>query len=156
MEHKITIETIETKEFKHERDGYSQMEVDTFLDEICDEMDLLQQEISTLTQQLNEAKSLAASAPAATEAADKNAVFGILDMAQKVKDETIAEAQKKAASILAEADEQVKARLGNLMDEKDSLTRQVEALKQNAASYRSKFVEMLQAQQEALDKIAEV
>ena len=53
----ITIEMIETKEFKTKPRGYDPQEVDEFLDAICDEMARQMDEIAALQQQLAAAKA---------------------------------------------------------------------------------------------------
>ena len=66
----ITIEMIETKEFKTKPRGYDPQEVDEFLDAICDEMARQLDEIQSLQQQLAAAKAARpAPAPAAGPAA---------------------------------------------------------------------------------------
>ncbi len=51
----ITVSMIEEKEFKTKMRGYDPVEVDEFLDEICDEMVAMQEEIASLTQRLSQA-----------------------------------------------------------------------------------------------------
>ena len=80
----------------------------------------------------------------------------ILEMAQKVKNETIAAAEAKAAAIVAKAEEEAADKLGSLSEEKEKLTDQVEALKTAAAEYRAKFEALLQAQQEAMEKASDL
>ena len=80
----------------------------------------------------------------------------ILEMAQKVKNETIAAAEAKAAAIVAKAEEEAADKLGSLSEEKEKLTGQVEALKTAAADYRAKFEALLQAQQEAMEKASDL
>ena len=80
----------------------------------------------------------------------------ILEMAQKVKNETIAAAEAKAAAIVAKAEEEAADKLGSLSEEKEKLTGQVEALKTAAAEYRAKFEALLQAQQEAMEKASDL
>ena len=77
-------------------------------------------------------------------------------MAQKVKNETIAAAEAKAAAIVAKAEEEAADKLGSLSEEKEKLTGQVEALKTAAAEYRAKFEALLQAQQEAMEKASDL
>ncbi|MBQ8653636.1 MAG: DivIVA domain-containing protein [Clostridia bacterium] len=164
----ITVEMIDTKEFKIKPRGYDQQEVDDFLDAIGDEMVRQLDTIQSLQQQLQLAKS---ARPAVTEAPTQafkpvqpapvaavptDSFREILEMAQKVKDETIAEAQRKAEAILAEAQVKASQRLENLDEEKAALTREVDALKAAAAEYRAKFEALLQAQQEALEKAADL
>ena len=80
----------------------------------------------------------------------------ILEMAQKVKNETIVAAEAKAAAIVAKAEEEAADKLGSLSEEKEKLTGQVEALKTAAAEYRAKFEALLQAQQEAMEKASDL
>ena len=61
----ITVPMIEEKEFKTKVRGYDPVEVDEFLDEICDEMILMQEEISNLQARLAQAsRNLAYAQPA--------------------------------------------------------------------------------------------
>lgn len=164
----ITIEMIETKEFKTKPRGYDPQEVDEFLDAICDEMVNQLDEIASLKQQLAAAKAARPVMEAPTQqvkpivaAAPVKSVPDadfreILEMAQKVKAETIAAAEEKAAEIIANAKEAATAKLDNLDVEKESLTKEVAALKAAAAEYRTKFEALLQAQQEALEKASDL
>lgn len=163
----ITIEMIETKEFKTKPRGYDPQEVDEFLDAICDEMVRQLDQIAALQQQLAAAKAARPAVEAPTQqvkpivAAPVKAVPDadfreILEMAQKVKNETIAAAEAKAEEILAKAKEEAAAKLDNLDVEKETLTNQVAALKTAAAEYRTKFEALLQAQQEALEKASDL
>ena len=94
----ITIEMIESKEFKIRPKGYDQQEVDEFLDAICDEMAAQQDQIQSLQQQLMSAQAkrpapVAAPAAQPVVTADAtNSLKEILEMAQKVKSETIGKA----------------------------------------------------------------
>lgn len=154
----ITIEMIESKEFKIKPRGYDQLEVDEFLDAICDEMAAQQDQIQALQQQLMSAQAkrpAPAPAPAVTPDAT-GALQEILEMAQKVKAETIAAAEKQAEEIIAQAQAQADSQLKNLQNDRDSLTRQVTELKAAAAEYRTRFEALLQAQQEAIEKAADL
>ena len=75
-------------------------------------------------------------------------------MAQKVKSETIAAAEKQAEEIRVKAQQEADEQLKGLQDERDSLTRQVSDLKAAAAAYRAQFEALLQSQQEAIEKAA--
>lgn len=163
----ITIEMIETKEFKTKPRGYDPQEVDEFLDAICDEMVRQLDQITALQQQLAAAKAARPVVEAPTQqvkpivAAPVKAVPDadfreILEMAQKVKNETIAAAEAKAEEIVSKAKEEAAAKLDNLDVEKETLTNQVAALKAAAAEYRTKFEALLQAQQEAIEKASDL
>lgn len=163
----ITIEMIETKEFKTKPRGYDPQEVDEFLDAICDEMVRQMDQIAALQQQLAAAKAARPVVEAPTQqvkpvvAAPVKSVPDsdfreILEMAQKVKNETIAAAEAKAENIIAKAKEEAAAKLDNLDVEKETLTNQVAALKAAATEYRAKFEALLQAQQEAIEKASDL
>lgn len=162
----ITVEMIETKEFQIKPRGYDQQEVDGFLDDICDEIERMQAEISELRQQLADARAAAnrpvradaptQAVPVVKPAAPAGDVSGelqeILLMAQKVKSETIAEAERKAAEITSQAQAAADAKLQDLSGQRDALQKEIASLKDAGKAYRSQFEAMLQAQKEALDK----
>ena len=157
---KITIEVIETKEFHVAARGYNQHEVDEFLDSICDELERIEIEMDELKAENDRLKNQAVptrsvyAAPVQTGASDT--FQEILEMAQRVKEQTIADAEAKAAEILDNAETQVKARLGNLAVEKDEVEAQVKALKAAAQDYKAKFAEMIANAQEALDAASDL
>ncbi len=55
----VTVKDIRDKEFLKQKHGYSEDEVDEFLDEIADQMEALIQENKTLMQQAQEARAMA-------------------------------------------------------------------------------------------------
>ena len=159
---KITIEVIETKEFHVAARGYNQHEVDEFLDSICDELERIEAEMDALKAENNRLQHQAV--PQATKAtpvvsapAGSDGTFReILEMAQRVKEQTIADAEAKAAEIIGNAEIEVKARLGNLAEEKDELEAQVASLKTAVRDYKARFAQMLNAAQEVLDATEEL
>ena len=162
---KITIEVIETKEFHVAARGYNQHEVDEFLDSICDELERMEAELEALKAENNRLQNQAVpqmttqayAAPVVSAPAGADGTFReILEMAQRVKEQTIADAEAKAAEIVGNAEIEVKARLGNLSLEKDEMEAQVAGLKQAAQAYKAKFAELLGAAQEALDAISDL
>ena len=168
----ITVAMIEEKEFKTKMRGYDPVEVDEFLDEICDEMVAMQEEISTLTQRLNQTAHSAyvssaiptpvpppapipAPAPApkpveAPKADSSEAAQRLLAQAQKVYDETIAEAKAKAEEILSGASERASSGLEDLEAEKSDLQQEVEMLRQAAKDYRERFLRLIEEQHHIL------
>lgn len=168
MSERITISMIESKKFEMKPRGYDRDEVDAFLDDICDEMERMNNEMAALRQQLREAQAAAARpapapapapapvpAPAAAPAAEASSadVLSVLELAKRLQEETINDAKKRAEKIIGDAEAQARGQLDSLADERTSLTQQVEALRKSAADYRARFTELLQAQQEALEKI---
>ncbi len=174
MSERITVNVIANKDFQVRPMGYDQDEVDSFLDEICDELDRIAAETADLKEQLREAQAAASRAavqpapkpaapapqpapkPAAPASGGNAEVMGILELANRLKEETLAEARKQAEQIIEKANTEVRTQMGGLMEERDSLTHQVEALRKTAADYRERFTGLLKAQQDALEKISDL
>ena len=161
---RVTVDLISTKEFSRVNKGYDPKQVDEFLDDICDEMERMEAEIKDLRQKNTSGvrpAQPAAPAPAAEEkptagAADADRFREILETAQQVKEETIRKAREDAEAIRAKAEAEATERLDGLNEERDALTRQITELKAAAASYRQQFEQLLQAQQEALEKATDL
>ena len=94
-----------------------------------------------------------APAPAQAPLATNAELIDVLQLANRLKDETVAAARQKAEEILAEADKQAKERLGAVAVERETLTKEVETLRTNVKNYRERFTAMLREQQEALDRL---
>lgn len=154
---RLTIQDIETKQFRRVAYGYEQREVDEFLDSICDEMELLQADIAELQRKLELANAETRKAEAAggvvrpAEPTADDSFREILEMAQRVKEQTIADAETKAAEILENAENEAKARLGGLAEEREKLEGYVTALRSKAVEYKTQVSELLKSHQEALE-----
>ena len=153
---RVTVDLISTKEFPRVNKGYDPKEVDEFLDDICDEMERMEAEIKDLRQQTASVRPAPAPAPAAANQEPDEEITSqfreILTTAQQVKDETIRKAKEDAEAIRAKAEAEATERLDGLNEERDALTKQITELKATAANYRQQFEQLLQAQQEALEK----
>lgn len=156
---RVTISVIETKEFRVAARGYDQHEVDEFLDSICDEFERMEDEISSLKKQIEMIKAekrmtAAESGYAAppVQASPEGSFREILEMAQRVKEQTITDAQNKAAEIIANAQAEANARIGGLEEEKAHLENLVGELKTSAREYKEKFAALLASHKELLDK----
>lgn len=154
---KITVEVIAQKEFSISSKGYNQTEVDNFLDDICEEMERMEKEITELRQKTTTVHP-AAPAPVATGVTEEQekSFREVLEMAMQVKDDTIRKAREDAEAIRAKAETEAAERLDGLSEEKEALTKEVAGLKTAAADYRAKFEALLQAQQEAMEKAADL
>ena len=150
---RITADMIADKEFTIESRGYNKDEVDGFLDQICEEIERLNNEIQDLRQKTTMVRP---SAPAAETAGvsreDENKFREILEMAATVKEETIRKAREDAEAIRLKAETEANERLNGLAEEREDLEKEVAALKETAAEYRRQFEELLHAQQDALEK----
>ena len=153
---RVTVKMISEKQFSPENKGYNRQEVDNFLDDICEEMERMEAEIRDLRQKNAVVRPAQPASGAGVSAQEESSFREILEMAKKVKDETIRKAQEDAEAIRAKAETEATERLDGLNVEKESLTRQVTELKAAATSYRKKFEELLQAQQEAMEKAADL
>ncbi len=153
---KVTVDLISTKEFSHVSKGYNPKEVDEFLDDICDEMERMEAEIKDLRQKTTVVRTAqpAAAENASAEPGEEvvNRFKEILMTAQQVKEETIRKAKEDADAIRAKAEAEATERLNGLKEEKEALTEQISELKAAAGTYRSQFEQLLQAQQEAMEK----
>ncbi len=154
---KITVELIAHKEFSISSKGYNQVEVDNFLDDICEEMERMEKEITDLRQKTTAVRP-AVPAPAAsgvTEEQEKS-FREVLEMAMQVKDDTIRKAREDAEAIRAKAETEAAERLDGLNEEKEALTKEVADLKAAAADFRARFEALLDEQKEALGKASDL
>ena len=161
----ITVPMIEEKEFKTKVRGYDPVEVDEFLDEICDEMILMQEEISNLQARLAQASRNMAyaqpapapapapvSAPAPVVADVSESAQKLMANAQRLYDETIAQAKEEAAAIVAKAKEQASVLEDEaLTGERAALQKQVDELRASARAYKNQLLELMDKQRELLD-----
>lgn len=176
----ITVAMIEEKEFKTKIKGYDPVEVDEFLDEICDEMVAMQEEIATLNNRLSQAGRAAAAytpvpAPAAAvpvpapapvikqEAKEEprkeetsEAAQKLLARAQKMYDDMIAEAKEEADKILKNAKDRADVGIEALEEEKASLQSEIDMLKASAKDYKARFLALIEDQQHVLKAESEL
>lgn len=154
---RITVEDISSKEFSFATKGYNQKEVDDFLDDICDEIERLENEIMDLKQKTTVVRPASNPEPANGVSAQSEESFReVLALAVQVKEETLRKAKEDAEAIRAKAETEASERLDGLTEERTRLEKEVAALKQTAADYRASFEALLQAQQEALDKATDL
>ena len=136
MEQRITVDSILDKKFSTVAKGFNQQEVDEYLDQICDEFDRRDAEMNALRQEIAQLKgSNTVPQQPRPEAATDDSFREILEMAKRVKDQTIADAQTKASQILANAENEARQQLSDLTKQKEDLTAQVNSLKASAKSY---------------------
>ena len=152
---RITVEMISQKQFSISNKGYNQSEVDDFLDDICDEIERMENEIMDLRQKTTTVRP-APQENSGISAENEQSFREVLAMAVRVKDETLRKAKEDAEAIRTKAETEATERLDGLSDERKSLEAEVAALKKTAADYRAAFEALLQAQQEALEKASDL
>ena len=164
----ITVTMIEEKEFKTKVRGYDPLEVDEFLDAICDEMENLNQTIQQLRDQLKQQQTpapympaVAAPVPLAPITAaniepavpsDLKTAKMLLEKTQKACDEVIAKANLRAEEILQTAAESIPdPELEDLHAKKEELKKEIAVLETDAQKFKQRFQTMLKDQIDILD-----
>lgn len=185
----LTPDDVVTKQFQHVRfkEGFDPDEVDDFLDEIVVEWRKTIAENDELKARLAEYESgerpaaiekpavpepVSAPVPAVTaapaasteaaESASATATAGIIELAQRLHDEhvaegiaqrdqLIAEAKAQAASILAEAETKGREETARLEKERGVLEARISELRQFERDYRSQLRELIESKLRELD-----
>ncbi len=153
---RITVEDISSKEFSFATKGYNQKEVDDFLDDICDEIERMENEIMDLKQKTTVVRPAQNPENTGVSTQNEESFREVLALAVQVKEETLRKAKEDAEAIRAKAETEASERLDGLSEERQRLEAEVAALKKTAADYRASFEALLQAQQEALDKATDL
>jgi len=138
----VTIQMIETKEFRVQPNGYDPQEVDNFLDEIVDEIERMQKEIKTLRQESARPRSTAAPSPVASE----ETIRAMLANAQRVCDDTVSDARKRSEDILRDARREAEQIVSAAQEEDRRLNSQLVTMRENVSSYRTRFRQLIDEQ----------
>ena len=166
----ITVTMIEEKEFKTKVRGYDPLEVDEFLDAICDEMESMNQTILQLREQLKQQQAPAAPympavaapaplapIPAASPAApalpsDLKSAKLLLEKTQEACDEVLAKARERAEEIIQSAEESLPdPEIEDLEARKEALKEEIAGLEKDAQKFKQRFQTMLKDQIDILD-----
>ncbi|HSK69934.1 MAG TPA: DivIVA domain-containing protein [Candidatus Limnocylindria bacterium] len=167
----ITVTMIEEKEFKTKVRGYDPLEVDEFLDAICDEIDSLNATIAQLREQLKQqqganlympapaapmpAAPAPAPAPAPAQAAprapelpaDLKTAKLLLEETQRACDMALAEANRRAQEIIAQAEGSLPdAETRDLEARREELQREIESLTERSEKIKQRLKTMLKDQ----------
>ena len=166
----ITLDTIVNKVFKVVKNGYDNNEVEQFLDEILEEMEnreaqtnQLKEKVDSLTKELEEARSVLASRPAAVAApvvqnkpAERHAAESfelVLSKAKGAYEEIVAAADVRAEEIIAKANEEAASIRGNAEAEIADLTEKLSALRKQASDYYASMKKIVDAQSASMDQL---
>ena len=166
----ITIDDIYDKEFALKGGGYDRDDVDQFLDEICDEMVRMQDEMHALQLELGKAKEALAQAeiaavpvapevvrtveqPVAEDQVKKasSTLESILRNAQTLADEEVENARKKAEEMLQQAQAEAAQIVDDARAEKDVISGSLDTMRAAASEYRTNFLNLLKKSQELLE-----
>ncbi|VXC12601.1 Cell wall synthesis protein Wag31 [Microbacterium sp. 8M] len=172
----LTPDDVVTKQFQHVRfkDGFDPDEVDDFLDEVVLEWRKALDENAELKAKLAAyesgekvaapvAEAPAAAAPAAEGGAPAAATAGIIELAQRLHDEHVAEgksqrdqliadAKAQASKILADAEQKSREETARLERERNVLESKIAELHDFERSYRTQLRSYIEGQLRDLDE----
>lgn len=177
----LTPEDVVNKQFQQTkfREGYDQDEVDDFLDEVVVELRRLLQENQELQAKLEAAGSGSADRPAEAAAApapvvaapaaqaapaqdDSESSSSLLQLARRLHDEHVREGAEKrdaliaeghatAARVVAEAEAKQRAQMNILNEERATLEKKIDGLREFEREYRQKLRGYIEGQLKELD-----
>ena len=146
----ITAQDIRERTFERARvGGYDAAAVDDFLDQLAEEVAASQKNTSVLKQKMKILADKVAEYRDNEEALNR-AVLS----AQKLAVQIEQEARDRAAAILADAERQVKERLGSIEEEEEREKRNLEEAKAATAKYFESVRALCKGQLQQLDAIA--
>lgn len=167
----ITVKIIEEKEFSTKVRGYDKVEVDEFLDDICDEMVILNNTIQQLRDQLKQQQQApapfmpAVTAPPAPLSPiasspkepslpnDLEAAKALLEKTQQACDEVLAQAKSRAEAVRLKAEKEVAedSELLDLEARKEELLAEIKVLEADSQKFKLRFQTMLKDQIDILE-----
>ena len=182
----VTVQMIETKKFKRKINGFDPEEVDAFLDEICDEMIAMQDEINALQQKLRAQSApvpaafgsvpapaykpapaepekpaapvqMPAPAPVVQTAPDNSeAAKKLLANAQQVYDQMVSDARREAEELISSARTRAESAIEDLEQDKVRIQGEIDTLKATARDYRSRFLRLVEDQTHVINAESEL
>lgn len=153
----ITIDMIESKEFKIIGKGYDPDEVDAFLDSIMDEFEDMQREIQNLRAQARKKSAAPAPSLSTTVVSDTSeSAQKLLLNAQRVSDETMAEARRQADDLVNDAKVKSELIIADAKREATRLQDSLSTLRGAAQDYRVRFKRLVEDQMHLLNAETEL
>jgi len=168
----ITLDTIVNKVFKVVKNGYDNNEVESFLDEILEEMEnreaeteQLKAQIANLNRELEQARAQLAARPAAAPAPvaapvkaneDRHAAESfelVLSKAKGAYEEIVAAADARAEEIIAAANAEASSLRTNAQNQITDLTEKLAALRKQTGDYYASLKKVMDAQNASMDQI---
>jgi cell division initiation protein len=145
---KLTPLDIHHKEFRHSLRGYSEEEVDAFLDEVADEFERLFKENIDLNERL-EASAERLRGYQSMEATLNNTLV----QAQRSAEEIVAKAGVEAETMLRDAEIKAKEIIHSALQKKQAVANELVRIKQAEEDFRSRYRGALETQMRALNEI---
>ena len=146
---KLTPLDIHHKEFRHSLRGYSEEEVDAFLDQVADEFERLFKENIDLNEQLDQATERVRGYQS-MEATLNNTLV----QAQRSSEEIIAKAGLEADSMMRDAEIKAKEIVHNALQKKQTVTNELVRIKHAEEEFRLRYKTLLESQLRDLSEVA--
>jgi cell division initiation protein len=146
---KLTALDIHHKEFRHSLRGYSEDEVDSFLDQVADEFDRLFKENIDLAERLEQANERVR-AYQSMEATLNNTLLA----AQRSAEEIVNKAGLEGDGMLRDAELKAKEIVHNALQKKQTVAAELIRIKHAEEEYRAKYKGLLESQLRNLDEVA--
>ncbi len=146
---KLTPLDIHHKEFHHALRGYSEEEVDTFLDEVAEEFERLFKENIDLSEKLE-----AASAKVRDYQSMETTLNNTMVSAQRSAEQIVAQANGEASTILRDAEVKAKEIIHAALTDKQKAQSELVRIKQAEEDFRDRFRTLLEKHLAAIKEIA--
>jgi cell division initiation protein len=143
----LTVKDILEKTFKRSFKGYDEDEVDKFLDQIIDEFKALQNELSSVKDELAAARENVGKAKHSEET-----IMNTLVSAQKTSEHMISDAKRKAEILISSAEATAKQKAEQTLRELDESKARIEELKSCAQGFAASFANMINTQAAYFEK----
>lgn len=145
---KLTPLDIHHKEFRHSLRGYSEEEVDGFLDEVADEFERLFKENIDLSERLDAANERVRGYQAIESTLNNTMVA-----AQRSAEEIVAKATNEGTSIVRDAELKAKEIIHNALQRKQVVANELVRIKQAEEEFRSRYKGLLEGQLRSVSEI---
>lgn len=161
----ITLDTIVNKVFKVVKNGYDNNEVESFLDEILEEMEnreaetnQLKEQVASLKNELEQARAQLAARPAAVSKTtdERHATESfelVLSKAKGAYEEIVSAADARAEEIISKANEDAASIRSNAEAQISDLTAKLASLRKQTETYYASVKKAMDAQTASMDQI---
>lgn len=145
---KLTPLDIHHKEFRHSLRGYSEEEVDQFLDEVADEFGRLLKENVDLTE-----KAEALQAKVNDFEMQRQTINNTLVTAQRSADDIVARAQSESENIISHANTRAKEIVNDALAKKQHVRGELLRIKQAEEEFRERYRMLLEGNLKQIDEV---
>ena len=145
---KLTPLDIHHKEFRHSLRGYSEEEVDAFLDEVADEFERLFKENIDLSEKLE-----AANERVRLYQEQEQTIRNTMIAAQRSADDINAKAQEESNAVLRDAEMKAKEIIHGALQQKQKVAAELVRIKQAEEDFRARFRGLLEQHTRSLAEI---